>query len=321
LQVLFTEALILIVFAIGVGTLSSMVGIGGGIINTPLLIIAFGLLAISAPVAALIAAFFVAVASTVAYWRQKPRPIALKVGLFLAITTIPGSLIGVALRTLITDDYILRLIFGITLFPVALKMLLAKKRRNEDIVSKIAAFDFSQLSRGRLAITLLGGFVGGVAAGLLGIGGGAIVVPVLCILLGLPMHIAVATSMFTMMFTATAGTGMNYLTLGPEQFYPLLLYGLSLGAGMVIGGQIGPRIARKINAVQLKQVFGLILVFPLVKMMQLGQFWLDPMGESFLIATLGDLIIWLAIVLPIGLLKLFQIRRQIPGTTENDTTP
>lgn len=316
MQILFTEALILIVFAIGVGTLSSMVGIGGGIINTPLLIIAFGLLAINAPVTALIAAFFVAIASTATYWRQEPKPISLKVGLFLAVTTIPGSLIGVALRTLITDDYILRLIFGITLFPVALKMLLAKKGGRGDFASEIAAFNFSHLSRRRLAIALLGGFVGGVAAGLLGIGGGAIVVPVLCVLLGLPMHIAVATSMFIMMFTATAGTTMNYLLLGPESFYALLLYGLYLGVGMIIGGQIGPRIARKINAVQLKQVFGLILVFPLVKMMKLGQLWLDPMGESFLIATLGDLVIWLAIVLPIGLLRLFQIRRQTRDTTE-----
>ena len=160
--------------------------------------------------------------------------------------------------------------------------------------------------------------MGGVAAGLLGIGGGAIVVPVLCVLLGLPMHIAVATSMFIMMFTASAGTTMNYLLLGPEAFHELLLYGLSLGVGMIIGGQIGPRLARKINAVQLKQVFGLILVFPLVKMMKLGQLWLDPMGESFLIATLGDLIIWLAIVLPIGLLKLLQIRKQTRMLRKDD---
>jgi len=310
LQVLFTEALILIVFAVGVGTLSSMVGIGGGIINTPLLIITFGLLAINAPVAALIAAFFVAVASTVTYWRQDPKPISVKVGLFLAITTIPGSLIGVALRTFITDDHILRLIFGFTLFPIALKMLFAKKAGKGDFASEISAFDFSQLSRGRLAIALLGGSVGGVAAGLLGIGGGAIVVPVLCVLLGLPMHIAVATSMFIMMFTAIAGTTMNYLLLGPETFHALLFYGLSLGVGMIIGGQIGPRIARKVNAVRLKQVFGLILVFPIVKMMKLGELWLDPMGENFLIATTGDLVIWLAIVLPIGLLRLFQIQKQ-----------
>ncbi|MGY5861452.1 MAG: sulfite exporter TauE/SafE family protein [Candidatus Thorarchaeota archaeon] len=315
MQVLFTEALILIVFAIGVGTLSSMLGIGGGIINTPLLIIVFGLLALNAPVAALIAAFFVAVASTVAYWRQEPKPISVKIGLFLAITTIPGSMIGVALRTLITDDYILRLVFGITMFPIALKMLFAKKGGKGDFASEIAAFNFSQLSRGRLTIALLGGFVGGVAAGLLGIGGGAIVVPVLCVLLGLPMHIAVATSMFIMMFTAAAGTTMNYFLLGPETFHVLLLYGLSLGIGMIIGGQIGPRLARKINAVQLKQIFGLILVFPIAKMMKLGQIWLDPMGESFLVAILGDLIIWLAIVLPIGLLRLVQIRKQIPNST------
>ena len=107
------EAIILIITAVGVGTLASMIGVGGGIINTPMLIIVFGISALLAPASALLAALFVAIASTINYHRQNPRPIVNKAGLFLAITTIPGSWVGVWLRTLITDDYLLRLIFGI----------------------------------------------------------------------------------------------------------------------------------------------------------------------------------------------------------------
>jgi len=40
------------------------------------------------------------------------------------------------------------------------------------------------------------------------------------------------------------------------------------------------------------------------------------MGENFLVATLGDLIIWLAIILPIGILRLFQTRMQTHDATE-----
>ena len=305
MQEMVMIAAFIAIYAIGVGTISSMVGIGGGIFNTPLLMIIFLLSAQFAPATALVAALFLAIASSISYWRQNPRPIIPKAGIFLAVTTAPGSIIGVMLRTLISDDYVLRLIFGISLMPVAIKMLFAAKREKGDIASELAAYDMSLLTQKRLALSLFGGFIGGVSAGLLGIGGGAVIVPVLSILMGLPMHAAVATSMFTMMVTASAGTAMNWISGFINPYYAI-----SLGIGMVIGGQIGSRLAPRVNSVQLKRIFGLILVFPLVKMMKLGQMWLDPMGTSILITTIGDIIIWLCIVTPIGLLRLYQLRKQ-----------
>jgi uncharacterized membrane protein YfcA len=307
----FLETIILIIAAIGVGTLSSMLGIGGGVINTPMLIIVFGISALLAPVSALLAALFVAIASTITYHRQNPRPIVNKAGLFLAITTIPGSWVGVWLRTLITDDYLLRIIFGVLLFPVALKMLFAKKKGKGDFASEIEGFDLSKVPHQRLILALIGGFGGGTVSGLLGLGGGVVVVPVLTVLVGLPIHAAVATSMFTMIFTTTSGTIMNYFVLlATGQVEQIMLYGIILGIGMIIGAQIGPRIACKINAVQLKQIFGLVLVFPLVKMMKLGQIWLDPANQSFVIATIGDIIIWLGIIIPIGLVRFYLTKKQ-----------
>ncbi len=305
MQEMILEVAFIAIYALGVGTISSMVGIGGGIFNTPLLMIIFLLSAQVAPATALVAALFLAVASTFAYWRQNPRPIIAKAGLFLAITTTPGSLIGVFLRTLIENDYVLRLIFGLSLMPIAIKMLFAVKRERGDIVSELADYSISDIADKRLAISLFGAFIGGVAAGLLGIGGGAIIVPVLSILMGLPMHAAVATSMFTMVFTASAGTAMN-LVSGYINPY----FAISLGLGMLIGAQVGARLACKVNSVQLKRVFGLILVFPLVKMMKLGQIWLDPMDTSVLVSTVGDILIWLFIVIPIGLFRLYQLRKQ-----------
>ena len=139
---------------------------------------------------------------------------------------------------------------------------------------------------------------------MLGIGGGAVVVPVLAVLMGLPMHAAVATSMFTMMFTASAGTAMNYI-----QGYINPYYAIALGVGMLVGAQFGSRFATRVDSVQLKRIFGVILVFPLVRMMRLGQMWLDPLGTSVLMSTIGDIVIWLIIVVPIGLFRLYQIRK------------
>jgi hypothetical protein len=301
---LLLEAVVVILFAIGVGTLASMLGIGGGILNTPLLIIVFGVSAQIAPASTLVAALFVAVSSTVAYGRQKPSPILVKTGLLLSLLTVPGTFAGIFLRNAITDDYLLRLIFGVVLFPVALSMLFAKKRSKDSSPSKPKGHDFSGLTKGRLILSLVGAFSGGIVSGLMGLGGGVLVVPVLDILMGVPMHAAVATSMLTMIFTASSGTILNY-ALGQID----LFFSVTLGIGMVIGAQIGSRLAHRIDAVRLKQLFGLVLVFPLIKMMKLGQLWLDPAGTSYLVSTVGDLIIWLLIVLPVGLLRLVQMRR------------
>ncbi|MGY5876446.1 MAG: sulfite exporter TauE/SafE family protein [Candidatus Thorarchaeota archaeon] len=311
--------LILAIYAVGVGTISSMVGIGGGIFNTPLLIILFLFDAQNASATALVAALFVAASSSIPYWRQKPRPTMMKAGLFLAIMTIPGSWAGIWLREIIAEDMILRYIFGISLFPVALKMLFAKKKKGTgDAAAEIENFDMSQLSNQRLVLVMLGAFIGGAAAGLLGIGGGAIVVPVLTLLMGLPIHAAVATSMFTMIFTASAGTVRNAIGM-----YINPVYALILGVGMVVGAQFGPRLATKVNSVQLKQVFGLILVFPLVKMMELGHYWLDPLSvdPNTALSMLGNIIIWLIVVIPIGLMRYYQLKKNPPDEIKPSEVP
>jgi len=312
-EIVLLDILFVTIFAIGVGTLSSMIGIGGGVLNTPLLLIVFYSIfnEQSAPATALIGALFVSLASTFAYWRQNPRPTIVRVGLILVIFSVPGSLFGVLLRTLITAPYALRLIFGLVLMPLALKMLFAKKRGKGDLISELTNWDSSQITRRQWGVSLFGAFIGGISAGLLGLGGGAVIVPVLSMLMGLPMHAAVATSMFIMIFTTTAGTALN-VYVGAVNTY----FAISLGFGMLIGGQIGSRLACRVNAVQLKQIFGLILVLPLVTMMKLGQMWLDPLGNRGLLSTLGDVMIWLAIVVPIGLLRLYQLRRK-SGSVES----
>ena len=311
-EILLLDIVFVAVFAIGVGTLSSMIGIGGGVLNTPLLLIVFYSVfdEQSAPATALVGALFVSIAATITYWRQSPRPTLVKAGEIMAIFSVPGSLSGVILRTLITAPYALRLIFGLSLMPLALKMLFAKKEGKGNLASELSSWSISQITTRRWIISLFGAFIGGVAAGLLGLGGGAVLVPVLCMFMGVPMHAAVATSMFIMILTTTAGTALNFY-IGDVNIY----FAIALGIGMLIGGQIGSRLSCRVNAVQLKQIFGVLLVLPLITMMKLGLMWLDPTGTRGLLSTLGDVIIWLAIVVPVGLLRLYQLRRA-SGTLE-----
>jgi len=310
---LFIEAIVLIACGLGVGVLASMLGVGGGIILVPVLIIAFGLSASTAPGTTLVAALFVAMASLIPYYRQRPRPIIPKAGLLLAITSVPGSLIGVWLREIVSDEETLRLMFAAILMPIALKMLFTKKRGKADATSEVGSFDLSGVSQARIGYSLIGSLCAGILSGLLGIGGGVLMVPVLNMMMGLPMHAAVATSMLTMVFTATSGTVMNYLAGQIHVFYAL-----TISLGMVAGAQFGPGLACKINAVRLKQLFGVLLVLPLVQMARLGQLWLDPSGADFVRVTIGNTIIWLAIVVPVAVYRTVQSRR---GTRPDGLSP
>ena len=313
MQDLIILAALLIMLAIGVGTLASMLGIGGGVIMVPLLIIVFGLSPLLAPSTTLLAALFAAIGSSLAYHRQKPRPVIVKAGVFLAATSVPGSVVGVWLRLLVPGDFALRLIFAVLLLPIAIRMLFAKKKGESDYVSEVGSFQFSRVTNQKLVYSLIGSFCAGILSGLLGIGGGVLMVPVFSMVMGLPMHAAVATSMLTMIFTAMSGTVMNYLTGEIDLFYSAML-----SIGMVTGAQFGPKLIRRVNAVRLKQIFGVVLVLPLIKMAELGQLWLDPTKVSYLIATVGDIIIWLAIVTPVAMIRVVQSRRQL-RTRESPT--
>jgi uncharacterized membrane protein YfcA len=125
-EIIFEFTLVIsISFLIGLG--SSMVGIAGGVFKTPVLIIIFGLTAQFSTVISLFSAIFVAVPSSIRYFKNEKKPTMVKVGLLIAILAVPGLFIGVFLKSMIVDDYLLRAIFGVSLFPVAVMMLLTKR--------------------------------------------------------------------------------------------------------------------------------------------------------------------------------------------------
>jgi len=308
-QLLLIELGVIVLISVGIGIMAAMTGISGGAFKTPILIIMFVVAAEIAAAASLLSALFVAVVTTIGYYRQNPDLIELRIGTLAVIATIPGSYVGVALRTIVAHAHLLQLVFAIILFPVAVKMLFAMSDDLEHANGGKTIRGFSQLSPVRRVVSIIAIFLAGVLAGLIGIGGGTIIVPVLCIILGFPMLTAAATSMYIMMFTTSAGSIINYVVLVPtEGFMTFLYYGLVMGVGMIIGGPIGTKYASRVNAAWLQRLFGFLLIFPLIKMMRLGHVWLDPGGSNYILATIGDAIIWLLIAIPLWLLSVFQRR-------------
>ena len=98
-------------------------------------------------------------------------------------------------------------------------------------------------------------FIGGLASGFLGLGGGLIVVPILTAYVGLPMHLAVATSMLTMIFTAISGAS-THIMLG----HVLMDYAAPLVIGILVGAQFGARVARRLKSASLEKVFAFMVL-------------------------------------------------------------
>jgi len=78
----------------------------------------------------------------------------------------------------------------------------------------------------------------------LGIGGGIIHVPILVTLLNFPVHRATATSHFILAILTLAATGVHLAAGNFAGFEWVTIY---LGAGVVVGAQLGARLSRRVG--------------------------------------------------------------------------
>lgn len=252
-----------------VGTVAAMLGIGGGVFVVP----ALQLLPLSVEFSPHLAAgtslgmiVFKALSSTGGYAKQ--RRIDYKVGLLLATVTIPGALLGAILTEKISKELLIT-IFALFLLYIASRMMFSYNlgikssskpktgwtRHLIDSDGKV----FKYVADIKSGLPLA--FIAGISSGLLGIGGGALMVPILHFALSFPIHLAVATSVFTMVFTSISAV-TTHLYLGNVQFG----YTILLSVGVVVGAQIGARVSKSVSSRNLKRIFGLILVIVSIRM-------------------------------------------------------
>ena len=250
------DPLLLILFGFLVGILASMTGVGGGIFIVPILTFFYSENIVTVQMAtatSLFAIIFTAIASTFNYSRQKR--IYYRTGLVLAVTSAPGAYFGSWVAGQI-NERILGLIFGFFLIAVAIRMAMTLiQNKKENKVGQIAT-DAELVSHTRMIVIGLSlGFFGGFASGLLGIGGGTLIVPIMTFGLGMPMFLATATSMFTMIITATAGS-IQYIQQGAVN----IPFALLIALGTVLGAQVGASTSRKMSNKSLTFVFVLVLI-------------------------------------------------------------
>ena len=99
------------------------------------------------------------------------------------------------------------------------------------------------------------GFGIGILSGLLGVGGGIFLVPIMVGYLSLPQHSAHATSLLVVLPTAIAG---SFVYSQHQQLDYVMAFSLAIGA--MVGAAVGAHFLKRIPAHQLKRYFGVMLL-------------------------------------------------------------
>jgi uncharacterized membrane protein YfcA len=103
---------------------------------------------------------------------------------------------------------------------------------------------------------LLVGFVTGLLAGMLGVGGGFVRMPALIYFLGVPTHIAVGTDLFEIVFSAGYGTLTHAFKGNVDVLMALIMH-----TGAAIGAQLGAMGTRYVSGPRLRIAFAFLPLF------------------------------------------------------------
>jgi uncharacterized membrane protein YfcA len=109
---------------------------------------------------------------------------------------------------------------------------------------------------------LLLGLAAGVISGLIGIGGGTIIVPVLVFLFGLSQHEAQGTTLALLVPPIGFLAAWTYYKEG----YVDLKIASLICLGFFFGGLVGAKLATRLSGIVLERVFGIALLFISLKM-------------------------------------------------------
>jgi uncharacterized protein len=234
-------------FVIGVaaGIVGSLLGLGGGIIISPILTLS-GFLPSQVASTSLLAVASTGASSTVSYSIKKK--ISYDIGIKVAAFAVPFSVIGALISSALDPDEF-KLYFAILLISTSFYLLIRKSVREDRLNPK---------DRGKLisnAFLYVGSSAAGLISSLFGIGGGIIFVPLLFAVKKLSMQQSVATSQLAILITSVAGI-LTHSVL----FQPDYTFAGAIALGALAGAQVGSFIAIKISERLLTILFSFSLI-------------------------------------------------------------
>lgn len=241
------------------GVASGLLGVGGGFVLVPLLA-AVGVSLHATVGASLVFILGTSVSGALRHLRQGTGD--WRLGLPLMAASSAAAVVAAFASTRLDEEILAALFAGTT--AVALLLFNAPRRaapapgaaaggwrvaRRQAAGGEVYDYSFQPL-----AATAVGGAIG-LVTGLLGIGGGFLLVPMLVAFLRIPLLIAIGTSLLSILAAAVAGVATHWSLLGLD---PALVLPL-VGAG-VAGAQLGAKLVLRLPAGRLRLVYNLLLV-------------------------------------------------------------
>ncbi|MGE3538178.1 MAG: sulfite exporter TauE/SafE family protein [Candidatus Tectimicrobiota bacterium] len=256
---------------LAIGTFGTLIGAGGGFLLTPLLLLAYP--EESPEVITSISLAVVccnAFSGSLAYARM--RRIDYHSGLLFSLATVPGAILG-ALTTTFLPRQTFDLLFGLAMLLAAAWLVLRRdvtpptvtERRRAQVTRQLTEADgtshtFTYNRRLGLGLSVIVGYV----SSLLGIGGGIIHVPAMVHALHFPVHVATATSHFTLAAMTLTGTLVHVVT---GAFHHGIRRTVILALGVLCGAQLGARLSHHVQGLWIMRSLALALGFAGVRIL------------------------------------------------------
>lgn len=259
------DALIVIITGVIIGAIGTLVGAGGGFLHVPILLIFYGFSPIHAIATSTVAVFLNALSGTFSYIHQEK--IDYELGVKFAVFAVPGVLVG-SLTAQYFNVVIFSLLFAAVLTALSYSLLFMKNfqlvcsNNESEIKTRVIRDSTGGLHTFSpdLSIGYGGSFLVGIISGLFGIGGGLIHVPLMNFI-GIPIHIAAATSHFIITITSFFGI-LIFIALKAVD----LDYSIFLGVGVILGAYYGARLAMLTAPAVIKNIIAVMLIIVAVRL-------------------------------------------------------
>ena len=231
------------------GLMGGYLGVGGGVVIVPFLTLVMGLdikLAIPVSMAAIVVN---SLASSSEY--MKKGMVDLELMVVLTFAMVFGMVAGSSLLAVVSAAHVKLLLAGVLVYT-AVTLMRGQEKPAHVVVAK---------KKSHLLLCAVLSFAGGILAGLVGIGGGVIVIPLMFLIIGVPLATARGTSSFIVGFSGAASlavyflSGLVSLVVAP----PVIL-------GTIIGGKLGGRLGTVAKPTAVKVLFFLLLTYVAIRL-------------------------------------------------------
>ncbi|KAF6575289.1 sulfite exporter TauE/SafE family protein [Paenibacillus polymyxa] len=233
---------------------SGLLGIGGAIINYPLLMYVPSMLGVAhfspheVSSISMFQVFFASLAGVLAFRKKSKNGSSIvHKGLvsYMGSSILAGSLIGGFVSSMINEG-VINLLYGI-LAVLAVILMLIPRRGTEEQVQEL---------RFNKWIAVGSAFVVGIVSGIVGAGGAFILIPIMLTVLRIPTRTTIASSLAIVFISAIGGV-LGKISGGAIPLLPTVFTVI----GSVIGAPLGSKVSSKINVKVLR--YGLVVLIAL----------------------------------------------------------